>query len=146
MTVLALHHPRVPFVDSRGFIAREWQLFLAGLYTRVGGPDSATIPEVAAEVAAITVDVDAAVATADAAADAVAALALTVSALNDALLAMRLPVGAIHVSVTPTNPATTLGYGTWDAFGTGRVIVGVDVLDTDFDTVEETGGSKAATI
>lgn len=53
MTVLALHHPRVPFVDSRGFIAREWQLFLSGLYTRVGGPDSATIPEVVEMVDAL---------------------------------------------------------------------------------------------
>ena len=55
------------------------------------------------------------------------------------------PIGAIYISVTPTNPGTTLGYGTWTAFGTGRVLVGVDVGDTDFDTVEETGGSKTAT-
>lgn len=58
----------------------------------------------------------------------------------------ELPVGAIFVSIDPTNPATTLGYGTWAAFGTGRVLVGVDTGDTDFDTVEETGGSKTLTI
>jgi hypothetical protein len=55
-------------------------------------------------------------------------------------------VGALYVSVSPTNPATTLGYGTWSAFGAGRVLVGVDTGDTDFDTVEETGGSKTATL
>jgi hypothetical protein len=55
-------------------------------------------------------------------------------------------VGALYVSISPTNPATTLGYGTWSAFGTGRVLVGVDTGDTDFDAVEETGGSKTATI
>ena len=58
----------------------------------------------------------------------------------------ELPIGAIHITIDPTNPATTLGYGTWSAFGTGRVLVGVDVGDADFDTVEETGGSKTATI
>ena len=64
----------------------------------------------------------------------------------EAINALRLPIGSIHVTVDPTNPATTLGYGTWSAFGTGRVLVGVDVGDADFDTVEETGGSKTATI
>lgn len=53
-------------------------------------------------------------------------------------------VGALYVSVSPTNPATTLGYGVWEAFGIGRVLVGVDVGDADFDTVMETGGSKTA--
>ncbi len=55
------------------------------------------------------------------------------------------PVDAIFVSVSPVNPATSLGYGTWTAFGAGRVLVGVDGSDPDFNTVEETGGSKSAT-
>jgi hypothetical protein len=55
------------------------------------------------------------------------------------------PVGAVFVSVVSTNPATLLGYGTWSAFGAGRVLVGRDSGDTDFDTVEETGGAKTVT-
>jgi hypothetical protein len=51
-------------------------------------------------------------------------------------------VGSVFVSVVPTNPATLLGYGTWTALATGRVIVGIDIADPDFDTVLETGGSK----
>lgn len=53
------------------------------------------------------------------------------------------PVGSVFIAVVSTNPATLLGYGTWSSFGAGRVMVGLDSGDTDFDTVEETGGSKA---
>lgn len=56
------------------------------------------------------------------------------------------PVGAIFVSTVSTNPATLLGFGTWSAFGTGRTIVGIDSGQTEFDTVEETGGTKTHTL
>lgn len=52
------------------------------------------------------------------------------------------PVGAVFVSVVSTNPATLLGFGTWSAFGAGRVLVGLDAGDPAFDTAEETGGAK----
>jgi hypothetical protein len=56
----------------------------------------------------------------------------------------EMPVGSIYLSVTPTNPASTLGYGTWVAFAQSRVLMGVDPTDPDFDTVLKTGGSKVA--
>lgn len=52
------------------------------------------------------------------------------------------PVGSVFISVVSTNPATLLGYGTWSSIAAGRVLVGLDSGDTDFDTVEETGGAK----
>ncbi len=52
------------------------------------------------------------------------------------------PIGSVFIAVVSTNPATLLGYGTWSAFAAGRVLVGVDSGDTDFDTSEETGGAK----
>lgn len=52
------------------------------------------------------------------------------------------PVGSVFIAVVSTNPGTLLGYGTWSAFGAGRVLVGLNSGDTDFDTAEETGGAK----
>jgi hypothetical protein len=52
------------------------------------------------------------------------------------------PVGSVFIGVVSTNPGTLLGYGTWSAIAAGRVLVGLDSGDTDFDTVEETGGAK----
>ena len=54
------------------------------------------------------------------------------------------PVGSIFMSATLSTAAaveSALG-GTWVAWGSGRVPVGVDANDTDFDAAEETGGSK----
>lgn len=51
------------------------------------------------------------------------------------------PVGSIYMSVNNTNPSTFFG-GTWEAWGAGKVPVGVDTADTDFATVEKTGGEK----
>jgi len=56
------------------------------------------------------------------------------------------PVGSIYTAVVSTNPATLLGVGTWTAFGAGKVMVGIDSGDTDFDTVLETGGAKTHTL
>lgn len=52
------------------------------------------------------------------------------------------PVGSVYISVVSTSPATLFGMGTWSAFGAGKVLVGLDSGDTDFDVVEETGGAK----
>lgn len=55
------------------------------------------------------------------------------------------PVGSIYINAAvSTNPGTLLGFGTWVAFGAGKVPVGIDSSDTDFDTAEETGGGKTA--
>tara|TARA_B110000093_G_scaffold176334_1_gene211749 strand:+ start:1187 stop:2188 length:1002 start_codon:yes stop_codon:yes gene_type:complete len=55
------------------------------------------------------------------------------------------PIGSIYTSVTSANPSTLFG-GNWEAFGAGRVLIGLDSADTDFDAVEETGGAKTHTL
>lgn len=57
------------------------------------------------------------------------------------LLNLIYPVGSIYMSATNTNPGSTLG-GTWVAWGSGKVPVGIDSTDTDFNTAEKTGGTK----
>lgn len=56
------------------------------------------------------------------------------------------PVGCIYISTNSTNPATSFGFGTWSAFGAGRVPVGFDSGQTEFDADEETGGAKTVTL
>jgi hypothetical protein len=55
------------------------------------------------------------------------------------------PVGSIYISVSSTNPSQLFG-GTWVAFATGRTLIGIDAGQTEFDTVEETGGAKSKTL
>lgn len=62
------------------------------------------------------------------------------SILDEASLKMH-PINSIYISVDSTNPSTLFG-GTWEAFATGRTLVGVDTSQTEFNTVEKTGGSK----
>jgi hypothetical protein len=76
-----------------------------------------------------------------------AAGAVQASNLATSALAAAYPVGSIYMNASNSNnPSTLLGFGTWAAFGAGRVPVGIDSGDTDFDTAEETGGAKTHTL
>lgn len=73
--------------------------------------------------------------------------------INDAINLMKIetlkaenPIGHIRMETTDVNPATYLGFGTWVLWGAGKVPVGVDTADTDFSTVEKTGGEKTHTL
>jgi hypothetical protein len=54
----------------------------------------------------------------------------SLSALAVLIGSLVFPVGAIYSSTSSTNPGTSLGFGTWTAFGAGRVLVGNGVTDT----------------
>ena len=60
-----------------------------------------------------------------------------------AMLGMVYPVGSVYFNATDaTNPATLLGFGTWTAWGAGRVPVGFSSGETEFNAAEKTGGEK----
>ena len=63
----------------------------------------------------------------------------------DNLLFKVYPIGSIYMSVNPTSPAELFG-GTWEEFGKGRTLVGVDTTQAEFNTVEKTGGAKTHTL
>ena len=70
---------------------------------------------------------------------------LATTAFVTAALQSAYPIGSIYINASSaSNPNTLLGFGTWTAFGAGRVLVGLDASDALFDTAEETGGSKDA--
>lgn len=69
------------------------------------------------------------------------------TAFVQAAIALLYPVGSIYTNATSAvNPGTLLGFGTWTAFGAGRVMVGFNASNSLFDTAEETGGSADAIV
>jgi len=73
--------------------------------------------------------------------------AVTKAKLATDALELAYPVGSIYMNAEDSrDPSTLLGFGTWAAFGAGRVPVGIDPSDTDFDTAEHPGGAKTHTL
>lgn len=64
---------------------------------------------------------------------------------NKTILDLTYPIGSIYMSIKSTNPSSLFG-GTWVAWGAGRVLVGVDTTQTEFNAVEKTGGEKTHTL
>lgn len=72
---------------------------------------------------------------------------LDISAIASTVLSAAYPIGSIYVNATNSaNPSSLLGFGTWVAFGAGRVPVGFDASNPLFDSAEETGGSADAIV
>ena len=57
------------------------------------------------------------------------------------LLDLIYPVGSIYLSTSNTSPATLFG-GTWERWGSGRTLVGVNTNDPDFEVPGKVGGLK----
>ncbi len=52
------------------------------------------------------------------------------------------PVGSIYISYSATNPQTLFG-GTWEIFGKGQTLVGIDTTQTEFNSLGKSGGAKS---
>jgi hypothetical protein len=70
-----------------------------------------------------------------------ATTAFITTAITNAL-AVAYPVGSIYTSTVATNPGTLFGFGTWVAFGVGRVLIG----NGGGYTAGATGGSADAVV
>jgi hypothetical protein len=66
------------------------------------------------------------------------------SAIDAAKQAMY-PVGSIYISTSSSSPDALFGFGTWEAYGAGRVLVGVGTSDQEF-TADATGGESNHTL
>ena len=51
------------------------------------------------------------------------------------------PIGSIYFSINDINPSEYFS-GVWEAWGTGRVVVGVNPNEIEFNSVEKVGGNK----
>ena len=69
---------------------------------------------------------------------------LSTTAFVIAALATIYPIGTIYSSTSSTNPGTSLGFGTWVAYGAGRVLVGQS--GTGLYAAGNTGGSADAVV
>lgn len=56
------------------------------------------------------------------------------------VIALVYPVGAIFPTVNNVNPGTYLTGTTWETFASGKMLVGVDTTQSEFEHVEQEGG------
>jgi len=72
---------------------------------------------------------------------------LATTAFVQAALGALYPLNSIYINASvATNPATLLGFGTWTAFGAGKVLIGLDSSDALFSTAGNSSGSKDAVV
>lgn len=62
------------------------------------------------------------------------------------LLNLIYPVGSIFMTVNNTNPGSYIENTVWEPWGQGRVVIGVDSNDADFNKALITGGEKKHTL
>ena len=67
---------------------------------------------------------------------------IATTAFVQTALQLLYPVGSIYTATVATNPGTLFGFGTWTAFGAGRVLIG----NGGGFTAGDTGGSTDAVL
>ena len=67
---------------------------------------------------------------------------IATTAFVNAAIVAAYPVGSIYMSTVATNPATLFGFGTWVAYGQGRMLISADGTYT----AGTTGGSATTTL
>lgn len=62
--------------------------------------------------------------------------------LANAILGVAFPIGKIEMFYDAEDHSNYMGF-TWERTAVGKVLVGIDSTDTDFNTIGKTGGAKA---
>lgn len=138
LTSLTIEDP----VDSRALKFRDDGSGVWAIEASTTDPDLAGEAAISAAASASTAAASASTATTQAGIAAAAAASVPTMAT---ILASVMPVGFVVTLGVSTNPSTLYGFGTWSAIA-GRVIVGINAGDTEFDTLNETGGVKSVTL
>ena len=71
-----------------------------------------------------------------------------VTNLNNQRLNKTYPIGSIYITTTystSTQVTNAIG-GTWEVYGSGKTLVGVNTNDSNFNAVNKTGGSSYTTL
>ena len=61
--------------------------------------------------------------------------------LQTDLLHLMFPIGSTYITQTNQNPSEILEFGIWERFN-GKISLGLDETEEDFDTIGKTGGEK----
>lgn len=67
------------------------------------------------------------------------------NAMQKGLMELIFPVGSTYITQSNTNPSTILNFGTWERLK-GKVCIGLDEDDSNFNAVGKTGGSSTVTL
>lgn len=78
--------------------------------------------------------------------DAIVQLETDAAGIPDLIASLQYKVGDLYISLTDSDPATTLGYGTWAVWGAGRALVGVGTADGEAWAVDEEKGAETHTL
>ena len=65
--------------------------------------------------------------------------------LKAEVLELSFPIGSYYPTQTDINPATILGFGTWERVK-GKVLVGLDEDDANFNEIGKEGGESTHTL
>lgn len=65
--------------------------------------------------------------------------------LANAILGVAFPIGKIEMFYDAEDHSNYMGF-TWERTAVGKVLVGIDSTDTDFNTIGKTGGKKTHTL
>ena len=67
------------------------------------------------------------------------------NAMQKGLMELVFPIGSTYITQVDTNPSEILEFGTWERLR-GKVCLGLDEDDTDFNEIGKIGGEKEHTL